>query len=214
MRAVKGAIFDLDGTLVDSMPVWDRVADDYLRSLGIKTEGNTGEILKTCGLRQAARYFIKNYGLRLTEEEIADGVNGLLKDFYGNAVNLKRGAAEYLEKLRRAGVRACVATATDLPLAEAALKRCGVADMFCGIITEAQAGAGKRNPRIYEEALKIIGAPKSQTVVFEDALHAASTAKAAGFTVAAVYDASEKNQAAMKKISDYYIKDFSLAEIF
>ena len=103
-----------------------------------------------------------------------------------------------------------VATATDRPLAEAALRHAGIDGYFRGIVTVAEAGAGKaESAEIYERAMRRLQSNKKDTVIFEDALHAIQTAKAAGFRVAAVYDASaEADQEEIRRISDYYIRSF------
>ena len=103
-----------------------------------------------------------------------------------------------------------VATATDRPLAEAALRHAGIDGYFRGMITVAEAGAGKaESAEIYERAMRRLHSNKKDTVIFEDAYHAIVTAKAAGFRVAAVYDAEEDaNQEEIRRISDYYIRSF------
>ncbi len=206
---IKGAIFDLDGTLLDSMSIWDTIGEDYLRSLNIEPKENLKETFKTFSLEQSAEYYREHYGVTLSVQEIISGVNSMISDYYFKTVQLKHGVADFLSKLYKSGVKMCVATVTDSFLAEAALKRCGVLGCFSGIITCAQVGCGKENPRIYREALKILGTNKNQTVVLEDALHALQTAKSDGFKTAAVYDSHEENQKELKAISDFYIKDFS-----
>ena len=102
-----------------------------------------------------------------------------------------------------------VATATDRPLAEAALRHAGISDYVRGMVTVAEAGAGKESPEIFERALRRLRSHKRDTVVFEDALHAIRTAKNAGFRVAAVYDPSaEDDQEEIRASADYYIRSF------
>lgn len=204
---IKGAIFDMDGTLLDSMPMWNTVAEEYLRSLGIEPEENLTEKFKTFSLEQSALYYIEHYGVTLSVAEIKEGVNSLIDNFYLRSARLKSGVSGFLKKLQP-DFKMCVATLTDFRLAAAALERCGVKDFFSGIVTAGQVGSGKENPLIYREALKLLGTEKSRTVVFEDSLYALETAKADGFRVAAVFDPHEKNQKAMKAISDFYIEDF------
>lgn len=102
-----------------------------------------------------------------------------------------------------------VATATDRPLAEAALKTAGIDGFFRGIVTTREAGREKREgPEVYERALRRLRSNKKDTVVFEDALHALRTAKEAGFRTAAVYDASEPDQEEMRRLAEYYIGSY------
>lgn len=206
---IAGAIFDVDGTLLDSMSVWDTIGEDYLRSIGYISRENLNETFQAMSLQQAARYYQTEYGVTLSVEEIMDGVNGLLERFYREQARLKPGAGEFVRELSRRGVKLCVATATERPLVEAALARCGVLGYFEEILTCTNLGHGKDEPLIYREALKRLGGERPSTVVFEDALHAARTAKADGFPVAAVYDSHEKRQEELKALADIYLMDFS-----
>ncbi|MBQ3489674.1 MAG: HAD family phosphatase [Clostridia bacterium] len=210
---IKGAIFDLDGTLLDSMSIWDTIGEDYLRSLGIEPRENLAEVFKTFTLEESAEYYRTHYGVILSVEEIVNGVNGMIEDFYRNTVTLKKGVAEFLERLSKNGVKLCIATVTDKYLVEAALTRLKVRQYFGDIFTTAEVGCGKNNPKIYRTALAHLGTPKSKTVVFEDTLHALMTAKNDGFSVAAVYDEHEPMQAEIKAKGDYYITDFEIAQI-
>ena len=206
---ITGAVFDVDGTLLDSMSVWDTIGEDYLRSIGYTPRENLNETLQTMSLRQAARYYQTEYGVTLSIEEIVDGVNSRLEHFYREQVPLKPGAGEFVRELSRCGVRLCIATATDGYLVEAALKRCGVLPYFERIFTCTEVGKGKDEPDIFEAALRFLGTERSKTVVFEDALYAARTARADGFPVAAVYDRHEKRREELNALADIYLADFS-----
>ncbi len=205
---IKGAIFDLDGTILDSMFIWDTIGEEYLRSLGKEPNENLKERFKTFTLEQAAEYYIENYGVVLSVNEIVDGVNKMVKRYYAETVKLKPGVEVFLEKLKTNGVKMCIATVTDKALVEAALNRLGVRDYFFEIFTCAEVGYNKETPEIYRQALKHLGTKKTETLVFEDVFHAIKTAKEDGFSVAAVYDSHEPMQKEMKEISDYYITDF------
>ncbi|MEG1930057.1 MAG: HAD family phosphatase [Anaerovorax sp.] len=206
---VKGAIFDLDGTLLDSMFIWDTIGEDYLIHRDITPEKGLNEKFKTMSIVQAADYYRQTYGLTDTIEEIVNGVNEMIDHFYAQVVSLKSGVSELLEQLRADGVKLCVATATDRYMVEAALKRNGILDCFSSILTCTEVGFGKDSPIIFEKALKELGTKKSETLVFEDALHAIETAKNAGFSVAGVYDHwSKSQQNEIKSICDYYITSF------
>ncbi|MDD6798857.1 MAG: HAD family phosphatase [Firmicutes bacterium] len=210
---IKGAIFDLDGTLLDSMSIWDTIGDDYLRSLGIEPKENLTETFKTFTLEQSAEYYRTHYGVALSAAEIIDGVKAMIGDFYRDTVQLKKGAREFLQGLYQNGVKMCVATVTDKHLVEAALTRLNILSCFTDIFTTAEIGCGKSSPQIYRTALAHLGTDKSETLVFEDAYHALMTAKNDGFPVAAVYDGHEPRQAEMKANCDYYITDFTTVQI-
>lgn len=206
---ISGAIFDLDGTLLDSMAIWDTIGADYLRSIGYAPRENLNAVFQNMSLLQAARYYRTAYGVTLSIPQIMDGVNAMLTDFYSREAPLKPGAASLLTALRRQGVRLCVATATDRRLVEAALGRLGVLDCFDGIFTCTEVGRGKDEPAIFEAALARLGTPRRETWVFDDALYAVRTAKAAGFPVAAVRDAHEPDQAALRALADVYLADLA-----
>jgi len=199
---IKGAIFDFDGTLVDSMFIWDTFGEDYLRALGKEPRENLTETFKTFTLEQAAEYYREHYGVTLSVEEIVDGVNEMVAEMYRTKVILKDGVREFLEALKSQGVKMCVATVTDRPIVEDVLCNLGIRDFFTEIFTCAEVGHNKETPHIYRVALEVLGTSKEETVVFEDALHALMTAKNDGFTVAAVYDKHELRQTEMKENSD------------
>jgi len=106
---IKGAIFDLDGTILDSMFIWDTIGEDYLRSLGIEPKENLKETFKTFTLEQAAEYYRENYGVTLSVDEIIDGVNKMVERYYAETVKLKPGIEVFLEKLKAKGVKMCIA---------------------------------------------------------------------------------------------------------
>lgn len=210
---IEGAIFDLDGTLLDSMFIWDTIGEEYLRSLGIEPKEDLKETFKTFTVEQSACYYREHYGVTLSVEEIVNGINEMLENYYIKTVPLKTGVKEFLTKLQKHGIKMCVATVTDRYLTEAALKRCDVRNFFSEIFTCAQIGKSKDEPDIYRVAQAYLKTDKAKTIVFEDTLHALKTAKDDGFPVAAVYDIHETNQDDMKMLSDFYIKDFSDVEI-
>ena len=206
---IRGAIFDVDGTLLDSMFIWDTIGEAYLRSIGYQPKENLNETFKNMSLHQAARYYQTEYGVTQSIDEIMDGVNAMLERYYRFEVPLKPGVAELLERLRQNGVKLCIATATDRHLVEAALDRCGVLSCFGEIFTCNEVGHGKDEPDIFEAALRFLGTRREETLVFDDALYAVRTAKEAGFPVAAVYDSHERSQAEVRARSDLYLEDLT-----
>ena len=132
---IKGAIFDVDGTLLDSMGVWDTIGEDYLRSLGYEPREKLNEKFRTMSIREAAAYYISEYGVTLSVEEICCQVNGWIERFYREEAMMKPGAAAFVKRLHDAGVKLAIATATDDFLVEAALRRCGVMEYFSGLVT-------------------------------------------------------------------------------
>jgi HAD superfamily hydrolase (TIGR01509 family) len=211
---IKGAIFDLDGTLFDSMFIWDTIGEKYLSSIGYEPKENLNETFKTMSLYNAACYYKSEYGVTLSVDEIMDGVNRMVEKYYINEVQLKPGVYDFVKHLHNIGVKMCIATATDKYLVEAALERCGINECFSEIFTCTSVGHSKDEPDIYREALKHLSTPKDDTVVFEDAIYAIRTAKKDGFRVVAIYDKSEENQAEVKSLFDYYVTDYTQIQDF
>ena len=206
---IKGAIFDLDGTLLDSMFIWDTIGEEYLRSLGKEPHEDLKETFMTLTLEEAAEYYREHYGVTLSVKEIVDGVNAMVEQTYRTKVTLKPGISEYLAWLKENRVRMCVATVTDRYLVEETLERLGVRHYFSEIFTCAEVGFGKDKPVIYQKALEHLGTEKSDTYVFEDLPFALNTAKTDGFPTVGVYDRHEVHQDELKGLADYYIFDFT-----
>lgn len=205
---LKGAIFDFDGTLVDSMFIWESFGEDYLRSLGKEPKENLRKTFATFTLEQAAEYYRKYYGVTLSAEKIIRNVNEIVLQSYRTKVRLKSGVADFLEKLKKQGVNMCVATVTDRFIVEEVLERLGVRKYFSEIFTCSEVGCSKESPEIYNVALDYLKTDKKDTIVFEDSFYALMTAKNDGFCVAGVFDKHEKNQVQMKANADYYISDY------
>lgn len=211
---LKGAIFDFDGTLFDSMFIWDTAGEVYLRSIGIEPREDLQKVLKPMSLLQSATYIREKYVISLTVEEIMDGINSMVEDFYFNTVQPKDGVVSFLEQMKKQGVKMCIATATERYQVEAALKRGGMESFFSEIFTCTDVGHGKDEPLIFQKAMEHLGTTKADTVVFEDAYHAAKTAKADGFITVAVYDSHETKQVELHSVSDCFIENFTQTEHF
>ena len=149
---LKGAIFDFDGTLVDSMFIWESFGEDYLRSLGKEPKENLRKTVATFTLEQVAEHYRKHYGVTLSVEEIISNANEIVLKSYRTKVRLKSGVADFLEKLKNQGVNMCVATVTDRFIVEDVLKRLGVRKYFSEIFTCSEVGCSKESSEIYNAA--------------------------------------------------------------
>lgn len=207
---LQSAIFDMDGTLLDSMPMWQGLGPDLLRRLGAEPAPDLRDHLKAMTLRQGAAYCREAYHLDASVEELVAMLERRVQDFYHSEVQAKPGVPKFLSLLKMEGVWMYVATATDRHLAQAALCHAGIDGYFRGIVTSAEVAQGKEeSPEIYERAMRRLQSNKKDTVIFEDALHAIRTAKAAGFRVAGVYEATaEQDQPEIQRLCDYYIRSY------
>ena len=203
----EGAIFDLDGTLTDSMYIWNEAPKALVRQFGGQPPEDLAEDIKEMGRREASEYMVARFSLPCTPEQVMDGVNDLVTDEYRDRVPMKPGADVLLERLSALGVPCGIATASEAFQARSAMERLGLWKYFRFAVSCVQYG-GKTRPDIYLEAARRLGTAPAETVVFEDALHAARTAHEAGFRVCGVWDASaEEDQAAIQDLADWYVRD-------
>lgn len=211
---IKNIIFDFDGTLFDSMSIWDSVGKIYLQSIGKKAKTTLWEEVRTMSLFQAACHMKKEYDLVQPVEEIIAGIDQVIEDFYRFEIQPKPGAISFLKQLKQCDISMCIATSSDRHLIEAALKRCDMDGFFENIFTCSEVGHGKDEPIIYQEAMQFLGADRSNTVIFEDALYALQTAKTAGFMTVGVLDSREEQQEELQQLCDCYLEDFEQIDFF
>lgn len=202
---LRGAIFDLDGTLTDSMYIWDETPKALVRLYGGDPPENLAEDLKEMGRREAADYLIRTFRLPCAPETVMARINDLVTAEYRDKVPMKPGADLLLKRLAQAGIPCGIATASEAFQARDAMERRGLWSYFRFAVSSMEYGS-KTRPDIYLEAARRLGGDPAHTVVFEDALHAARTAKSAGFRVAGVWDASAAaDQAALRDLCDWYL---------
>ena len=201
----KGAIFDLDGTLVDSMYIWDWVPGALIRKLGGNPPDDLPQVLTELSREEAAEYLINRFHLTQTPEEIIQAVNDLVSVEYRDKVPMKPGADVLLERLHQAGIPCGIATASEAFQAQEAMERLGLWHYFKFAISCGEFGS-KSRPDIYLEATRRLGGEPGEILVFEDALHAARTAKEAGFLLAGVYDPSaQAEQESLRALCRWYL---------
>ena len=205
---IQGIIFDFDGTLFDSMFIWDTAGEVYLRSIGKEPEDDLQKILKPMSLLQSAEYIREKYHIPLSVDEIMDGVNRTVEGFYFHTVEPKPGVIDFLEELHRRNIKMCIATATDRYQVEAALQRCGMLRFFSKIFTCTEVGSGKDRPDIFRRAMEHLQTDRKTTAVVEDAYHAIHTAKQDGFLVVGVYDSHESRQQELLRLVDVFLSDY------
>lgn len=206
---ITGVIFDMDGVLVDSTAVWEKVGGWYIERQGITPGEDCNTFLETKSMHAGVEYLRKAYHLPLTSEQIFAGIVEILYEYYAGKFPAKDGALEFLCKLKERGLPVTVATSTDRRLVQAAFDRLGFSAYVDSFFTCGEAGAGKEeSPAVYDMARECMGTKKGSTWVFEDSLHGVRTANRAGYKTVGMYDkASEKDQELLKKEATLYFTD-------
>ena len=212
-RPRKAAIFDLDGTLLDSMGVWNQIDVDCLGRRGIAVPEDYTATVASMQFRQIAEYTIDRFGLTDTPEALMAEWDEMAYEAYATKVQAKPGAVEYLRGLAADDVRLGVATTLLPRLREAALRHLRMDDLFDTIVSVDDAGGvGKDHPDIYLLAAARLGAEPADCIVFEDLLTGIRSAKSAGMTVWAMYDdSSAADWPEIGRIADGTLYDFHAA---
>lgn len=199
----KAAIFDLDGTLIDSMGIWDGLCTGWLRGKGITPPPALDEQLKTLTLTQAAEYCKDHFGFAAPREAIIGEWQEIVLDRY-TSVPLKKGMAELIVALTQWGVKLAVATSCFPAACETTLVQHSIRHCFESIVYADEVARDKRHPDLYLVAARRLGVPPETCIVFEDLYAALSGVRAAGMDIAAVYDASSASEwPAFKARADY-----------
>lgn len=206
----KAAIFDLDGTLLDSMGVWDQVDIDFLGKRGIEVPPDYMIKVSSMQFQQIAEYTIARFGLKDTPEGLMQEWDDMARAAYSTTVEAKPGALDYLRDLKSAGVKMGVATSLPPQLREPALRHVGMLDMFDDIVSVDDANdVGKDQPDVYLLAAERLGAKPVDCTVFEDLLVGIKSAKSVGMKVWAMHDdSSDADWPEICDIADGVLFDF------
>lgn len=209
MKEFKGAIFDLDGTVLNSMGLWKKVDELFFTSRNMPIPEGYIQAISPLGTVGAAHYTKETYKISESIEEIIEEWQTTAKKEYAENVTLKPHAKEYIMSLKEQGLSLAVATASDPEMFGDCLKKYGIDTAFDFFITVNEAGKGKGHPDIYLKAAHRMGIEPSECMIFEDILTALTSAKGAGFYCVAMYDeSSKKDTEKIKEISDRFIFDF------
>ena len=209
LNDIKAAIFDLDGTLVDSMWVWAQIDIDYLKQKGYSMPENLRSEIVHLSFSQTAIYFKEKFNLDDSIEKISKDWHDMAFNHYSNNVKLKLGVKDFLNNLKSLKIKIALATSNSIPLLEACLKNNGIYDYFDSITTTDEVSNGKDCPDVYLLAADKLGINPKDCLVFEDILPAIQGAKAANMKVIAVKDDEcLDSKEALLKYADKYIHSF------
>ncbi len=205
----KGVIFDMDGTILDSISVWDKIDVDFLSARGVEVPEDYARTISTMTGEECAKYTIERFNL-------SDTVEGLMAEWderalfeYSHNLKLKTGAKDYIKRLKERGIKIALATSSSKTLYTAAMKNTGIYDYFDAFISTDETGISKRDPHVYVYAAQMLELDITDCVIFEDVPTAVKTAKSTGAEVVCVWDERwGAFETEMKLVADKYIYNF------
>ncbi len=207
------AIFDMDGTIVDSMWIWKELAHRSFTSRGVQVPESMAKDMSEMEFLDAAQYCIQQSGHEITKEQLVTEWTMEARSMYEGEVTLKSHTRELLDHLKSIGLTLCLTTANYRDVAVAVLNRFGLSSYFDSITVTEEANAGKSQPDVFLLTASKHGADPKRCIVFEDSLYAVQGAKAAGMSVVGVYDDLTKNmEDEMRQMTDVYIYSFEELE--
>ena len=210
INKIHGAIFDLDGTLIDSMWIWEQIDIDYFNKLNIPMPKDLKDKINHLSFYDTAVYFKNTFHISDSIDEICKDWNNRALFYYSNKVTLKPGVLKLLEFLKSKNIKIALATSNSEILLSAALKHTKIMDYFDVISTTNEVSNGKNKPDIYLLTAKKLSIKPKNCLVFEDIYEAITGAKAAQMNVCAIYDKySNYNKEKILELANFYIKDFS-----
>lgn len=202
----KGAIFDLDGTLADSMKVWEHADYTLAERYGFTPDEEYWQKVTSCSFLEGAAYITNRYGLGVSAQHIADELYAVALDDYQHNIKLKDGAAELVKKMKADGLKLAIATSNVEEMTFAVLRKNGILDCFDAFAYCDSVGKNKAYPDVYEAAAKSMGLEAKDCYIFEDVPYALKGAKASGAEVIGVFDGySTDKQEEIKRNADRYI---------
>ena len=209
MMNIKCAIFDFDGTLFDSMPIWKGLKFDFFDRLGIVLTEEDRKVFSGLFLMEAMPVAKERFKLQQSMEELYSEFWDMLGEKYLQSAKPKCDIIDFLEKLQQKGVKMGIATATGEAALIPLLKKYDMLRYFSSIYSTYTVGISKNEPKVYDMVREELGFEKADTWIFEDAIYAATTAKNNGYNAVGIYDPSEPKAAELKDMVDIYIHNYS-----
>ena len=210
LKEIEAIIFDVDGTLIDSMWIWTNIDELFLEKYNLEKPEGFHEGMEGMSYSETAQYFLDLFpSLPHTREELEQEWYDMAYEIYTTQMELKKGAYEFIKTMYEKGMKLGIATSNNRELAEGTLKNNNVLEYMRSIWTSCEAGAGKPNPAVYLNVAKDLEVAPEHCLVFEDVSNGILAGKNAGMKVCAVDDAFSSNQEEKKRqLADYYIQDY------
>ncbi len=210
IEAFDAAIFDMDGTILDSLGVWEKIDYDFLeKKRGIVVPPDYVHAISAMSFAEIAEYTIKRFSLSETPEALMQEWTDMAAYEYANNIKIKPFVREYIQKIKAMGKKIALCTSSPKSFYEPAVKNNGIYDLFDAFANTCEAGVGKNSPKVYLLAAQKLGVVPEKCLVFEDVAAAAQCAKNTGMAVCGVYDErSRMHKERLKEICDYYIDGF------
>ena len=186
-----GAIFDCDGTLLDSMGAWREMESEFAHRAGGELTEADRDLLTTLTTPEAGRFFHEKFGLGSSADDVVRMVNEYMLNYYSTRAVARPGALSFVQGLSELGVRLSVASSSPVAFLRAGLAHTGFLPLLDAVVSVDDVGKPKREPAVYERTQSLMGTDAAMTWGFEDAVYAIGTLKRAGFHALAVYDCDE-----------------------
>ena len=211
LNAFDAAIFDMDGTIMDSLGIWERIDYDFLeKKRGIKVPHDYVHDIAAMSFSEIAQYTKARFNLPDTPQQLMQEWTDMAIYEYSHNVLLKPFVKAFIEYLKNSGKKIVLCTSSPEYFFKPALKNNGIYDLFDAFANTCEAGEGKNSPKVYLLAAQKVGIAPEKCIVFEDVISAAVSAKKAGMTVCGVYDErSRSRQEELRAACDIYITGFN-----
>ena len=209
-KNLKAAIFDLDGTLIDSCNIWKEIDKTFFHMHNLEVPKNYSKEVSHIGLKEAAILTKEKYHIQDSVENILKQWDEMSKEQYLYHIQLKPHALEFLIKLKNNNIKLAIATANKKSLYEPCLKRLKIYDFFDFIADVDVVHEGKNSVKLYDFVTKKLNVSKEETAIFEDISIGLQTAFENGYIAIAVYDKNSENEDILKRqYSHIYVKNFN-----